>query len=253
MASSSHWWKSSAGWSGAVSGSNGRPLDLEDPQARSCSRISSSRDRVTARRRDIRGAAARPGARFCGSGSAASASRSATPSGRRSSGPVRAGAPARSAGSSPRMRERESVGAVRGSPSSQHVNVDRARAVADAAGRAAQLAPRRLAGVQQRLRLERRSTRTQGVEKVALVEHLPTGSVSYTRGTRVRRRRWRGSATTAASSAARRSPTLEPRPEVSRPAARRSGADLGAPRHEAGASWAAASCGPTRLGSATTG
>ena len=96
----------------------------------------------------------------------------------------------------------------------QHVDVDRARAVARPARAPAELALDRLAGVQQPLGPELRSARDARVEEVGLV-----GDLADRLGLVDRRRAststcCAGSAATAASSFARRSPTFEPEPEV---------------------------------------
>src|SRR5690242_2251173 len=70
------------------------------------------------------------------------------------------------------VRDAQALGLVRLVAQEQHVDVDRPRPVADAAGRPAQQRLDRLAGVEQRLRLQAGLDPHRRVEERRLVEHL---------------------------------------------------------------------------------
>jgi hypothetical protein len=83
------------------------------------------------------------------------------------------------------MREHEPARAVLDVPEQQHVDVDRARAVANAAGRTAEVTLDTLGRVQQLLGTERGPHAEGGVQEIRLVEHLPLRGGLVDRGHRL--------------------------------------------------------------------
>ena len=109
------------------------------------------------------------------------------------------------------VRQREPLRAILGIAEQQHVDVDRPRAVAHAAGVAAQVALDRLARIEQLLGPELGPIRTQALKNSGWSRTSPTGSVSYADDEDSTSTPWSGSRRPRPRGCAR-SPTFEPRP-----------------------------------------